>query len=72
MCGPVGWGIPPGFSCHGTVLGTGSRAAWDITTVIKLAGDFYYAEVYHQQYLYKQPGASCGLKGAGVTCLITP
>ncbi|NXC65219.1 MSRA reductase, partial [Aleadryas rufinucha] len=42
----------------------------DITTVIEPAGDFYYAEDYHQQYRYKQPRASCGLKGTGVTCPI--
>jgi peptide-methionine (S)-S-oxide reductase len=26
-----------------------------ITTEIKLAPDYYYAEDYHQQYLYKNP-----------------
>ncbi|XP_010160621.1 mitochondrial peptide methionine sulfoxide reductase, partial [Antrostomus carolinensis] len=31
----------------------------DITTVIEPAGDFYYAEDRHQQYLHKVPGASC-------------
>ncbi|XP_054658473.1 peptide methionine sulfoxide reductase MsrA 1-like isoform X1 [Grus americana] len=44
----------------------------DITTAIEPAGDFYYAEDGHQQYLHKVPGGSCGLKGTGVTCPITP
>ncbi|XP_026719345.1 uncharacterized protein LOC113488407 [Athene cunicularia] len=44
----------------------------DVTTVIEPAGDFYYAEDHHQQYLHKVPGGSCGLKGTGVTCPLTP
>lgn len=39
-----------------------------ITTEIKTAGDFYYAEDYHQQYLAKNPGGYCGLGGTGVSC----
>ncbi|XP_033375523.1 LOW QUALITY PROTEIN: peptide methionine sulfoxide reductase MsrA 1-like [Parus major] len=35
----------------------GAERRGDITTTIEPAGDFYYAEDYHQQYLYKQPGA---------------
>ena len=31
---------------------------------------FYYAEDYHQQYLYKVPNGYCGLGGTGVTCPI--
>jgi peptide-methionine (S)-S-oxide reductase len=34
------------------------------------AGPFYYAEDYHQQYLYKNPGGYCGLGGTGVSCPI--
>ncbi len=37
-----------------------------ITTEIKLATEFYYAEEYHQQYLYKNPNGYCGLGGCGV------
>lgn len=37
-----------------------------ITTEIKPAGPFYYAEDYHQQYLAKNPGGYCGLGGTGV------
>ena len=39
-----------------------------ITTEIKPAPEFYYAEDYHQQYLAKTPGGYCGLGGTGVTC----
>jgi peptide-methionine (S)-S-oxide reductase len=37
-----------------------------ITTEISAVGDFYYAEDYHQQYLAKDPGGYCGLKGCAV------
>ncbi len=36
-----------------------------ITTEIISAPEFYYAEVYHQQYLAKNPGGYCGLGGTG-------
>ncbi len=39
-----------------------------ITTEIALAGKFYYAEDYHQQYLEKNPDGYCGLRGTGVPC----
>ena len=39
-----------------------------ITTEIKPAGEFYYAEDYHQQYLGKNPDGYCGLGGTGVSC----
>lgn len=41
-----------------------------ITSEIALAGPFYYAEQYHQQYLDKNPGGYCGLSGTGVACQI--
>ncbi len=41
-----------------------------ITTEIRDAGEFYYAEDYHQQYLAKNPGGYCGIGGTGVTCPI--
>jgi peptide-methionine (S)-S-oxide reductase len=40
----------------------------EITTEIAPAGDFFYAEEYHQQYLAKNPGGYCGLGGTGVSC----
>ncbi len=40
----------------------------EITTEIGPAGDFYYAEDYHQQYLHKVPNGYCGLGGTGVSC----
>jgi peptide-methionine (S)-S-oxide reductase len=39
-----------------------------ITTEIQPAGEFYYAEDYHQQYLSKNPDGYCGLGGTGVSC----
>ena len=39
-----------------------------ITTEIREAPAFYYAEDYHQQYLAKNPGGYCGLGGTGVSC----
>ncbi|OLQ92067.1 peptide-methionine (S)-S-oxide reductase [Vibrio ponticus] len=37
-----------------------------ITTEIALAGNYYYAENYHQQYLAKNPNGYCGLGGTGI------
>ena len=46
-----------------------SRAGYgEITTEIAPAGEFYYAEPYHQQYLQKNPMGYCGLGGTGVSC----
>ena len=39
-----------------------------ITTEIREAPEFFYAEDYHQQYLGKNPGGYCGLEGTGVSC----
>ncbi len=39
-----------------------------ITTEIAPAGEFFYAEDYHQQYLAKNPNGYCGLGGTGVAC----
>ncbi len=46
------------------------RGFGPITTEIRDAPDFYYAEDYHQQYLAKNPGGYCGLDGTGVACPI--
>jgi peptide-methionine (S)-S-oxide reductase len=39
-----------------------------ITTEIRDAPPFYFAEDYHQQYLAKNPFGYCGLGGTGVSC----
>jgi peptide-methionine (S)-S-oxide reductase len=41
-----------------------------ITTEIRAAPAFYFAEDYHQQYLAKNPAGYCGLGGTGVACQI--
>ncbi len=46
----------------------GSAGYGTITTEIANAGPFYYAEDYHQQYLYKNLRGYCGLGGTGVNC----
>ncbi|XP_034610184.1 mitochondrial peptide methionine sulfoxide reductase-like isoform X1 [Trachemys scripta elegans] len=48
------------------------RQLGPITTEIQAAGEFYYAEDYHQQYLHKSPKGYCGQKGTGVACPIRP
>jgi peptide-methionine (S)-S-oxide reductase len=40
----------------------------EITTEIREAPPFYFAEDYHQQYLAKNPYGYCGLGGTGITC----
>jgi peptide-methionine (S)-S-oxide reductase len=54
-----------------------SRAAYEkrlaeagygpVTTEIVPAGEFYFAEDYHQQYLDKNPNGYCGAGGTGVS-----
>jgi peptide-methionine (S)-S-oxide reductase len=41
-----------------------------ITTEVRAAPQFYYAEDYHQQYLAKNPDGYCGVGGTGVSCPI--
>ena len=41
-----------------------------ITTEIRDAQPYYYAEDYHQQYLAKNPNGYCGIGGTGVSCPI--
>jgi peptide-methionine (S)-S-oxide reductase len=40
----------------------------EISTEIAPAGELYYAEPYHQQYLAKNPNGYCGIGGTGVAC----
>jgi peptide-methionine (S)-S-oxide reductase len=37
-----------------------------ITTEILINQPYYYAEEYHQQYLYKNPHGYCAMQGTGV------
>ncbi|USD60754.1 peptide-methionine (S)-S-oxide reductase MsrA [Vibrio sp. SCSIO 43140] len=37
-----------------------------ITTEILPLGEYYFAEIYHQQYLAKNPNGYCGIGGTGV------
>jgi peptide-methionine (S)-S-oxide reductase len=40
----------------------------DITTEVRAAPPFFYAEDYHQQYLAKNPSGYCGIGGTGLAC----
>lgn len=75
----VGTQYRSGIYCHSEVqrmAAEASREAYQkalqqsgrgtITTEIRHAPEFYYAEAYHQQYLAKNPGGYCGLGGTGV------
>jgi peptide-methionine (S)-S-oxide reductase len=46
------------------------RGHGKITTELREAPEYYFAEEYHQQYLAKNPGGYCGLGGTGVACPI--
>jgi peptide-methionine (S)-S-oxide reductase len=54
------------LAAYGDKLRAGGYGA--ITTEIREAPAFYYAEDYHQQYLAKNPNGYCGLGGTGVSC----
>ena len=43
-----------------------------ITTQIAANLGYFYAELYHQQYLAKNPDGYCGIGGTGVSCPIRP
>ena len=45
-----------------------ARGHGAIATEIAPAGEFYFAEDYHQQYLAKNPRGYCGHGGTGVSC----
>lgn len=53
---------------YGRALKDAGRGA--VTTEIREADAFYFAEDYHQQYLAKNPAGYCGVGGTGVTCPI--
>src|SRR6266446_3667282 len=70
--------VPEGHFVYGHALAEATREAYqrqleaagldEITTEIREAPPFYFAEDYHQQYLAKNPYGYCGLGGTGVTC----
>jgi peptide-methionine (S)-S-oxide reductase len=41
-----------------------------VTTEIREAPEYFFAEDYHQQYLDKNPDGYCGIGGTGVACPI--
>lgn len=45
-----------------------SRGLGAITTEIASSREYFLAEDYHQQYLHKNPGGYCGIRGTGVSC----
>ena len=47
-----------------------NRGHTKITTEIRIDQSSYPAEEYHQQYLAKNPGGYCGIKGTG--CVLPP
>ncbi|MCY4100142.1 MAG: peptide-methionine (S)-S-oxide reductase MsrA [Rhodobacteraceae bacterium] len=47
-----------------------SRRLGTITTEVVEAPEYFFAEDYHQQYLAKNPGGYCGLRGTGLACPI--
>lgn len=57
--------------CVQSALDSGGHlaAGGALTTTIESAPPFYFAEAEHQQYLHKNPGGYCGLKGTGVRCV---
>ena len=60
---------PPAISARAAYADRLLSAGYgDITTEIAPAGDFFYAEDYHQQYLAKNPHGYCGIGGTGVSC----
>ena len=44
-----------------------AKSLGTIHTEIKMIGNFYVAEDYHQKYLHKNPNGYCGLKGLEVS-----
>lgn len=54
------------FEVFGATLAAAGKRP--IATELAPAGEFFYAEEYHQQYLHKVPNGYCGLQGTGVVC----
>ena len=56
------------FDVYGKALADAGKGP--IATELAPAGEFFYAEEYHQQYLHKVPNGYCGLQGTGVACAL--
>lgn len=66
------------FGAEQAALAAASRDAYEdaldtaglgaVSTEVREAPEFYYAEEDHQQYLARNPGGYCGLGGTGVSC----
>lgn len=56
------------LEAYGSALA--AKGVGRITTEIVDAPPYYYAEEYHQQYLAKNPGGYCNMRGTGVACSI--
>ena len=50
---------------EGSLLASGFD---EIKTTVEIQKNFYYAYVFHQQYLHKNPNGYCGIAGTGVLC----
>ncbi len=57
-------------AAYGAALKARSTRFGPVTTEIKAAPPFFFAEPYHQQYLERNPNGYCGLAGTGVSCPI--
>jgi peptide-methionine (S)-S-oxide reductase len=59
-------------SRHAYQAALSARGHGAIATEIAPAGEFYFAEEYHQQYLAKNPRGYCGHGGTGIACPVGP
>ena len=67
--------VPSNKTKKGAAHGACSNRSADanrgrVVSELAPAGEFFYAEEYHQQYLHKVPNGYCGLQGTGVVCTI--
>lgn len=58
-------------TCNAIARQLEDKSMGPVTTEIMHAPEFYYAEPEHQQYLAKNPGGYCNLRGTGVTCPVS-
>lgn len=63
---PAQPGRPDAGTTYGRTLA--GRTLGPVTTEIRDASPFSFAEAYHQQYLARKHGGYCGLDGTDVAC----